>query len=58
MRWGGPTATLEGVLYVALLEVTVMIYSVFAEQTEGRWATRGGSFRRDAAVLLSLLNVR
>jgi hypothetical protein len=58
MRWGGPAATLEGVLYVALLEVTVMIYGVFAEQSEGRRATRGDSFRRDAAVLLSLPTVR
>ena len=35
IRWGGPAAMLGGALYVALFGVTVLIYSVFAEQTEG-----------------------
>lgn len=35
IRWGGLAAVLGGVLYVALFGVTVLIYGVFAEQTEG-----------------------
>ena len=34
-RWGGPAAILGGTLYVALFGATVLIYGVFAEQTEG-----------------------
>lgn len=34
-RWGGPAAILGGALYVALFGATVLIYGVFAEQTEG-----------------------
>ncbi len=35
IRWGGPAAMLGGVLYVALFGVTVLIYGVFVEQTQG-----------------------
>ncbi len=35
IRWGGPSAILGGALYIALFGVTVLIYSVFAEQTKG-----------------------
>ena len=35
IRWGGPAAMLGGALYVALFGVTVLIYGVFAKQTEG-----------------------
>ncbi len=35
IRWGGPAAMLGGTLYVALFGVTVLIYGVFAKQTEG-----------------------
>lgn len=35
IRWGGPAAILGGALYVATFGVAVLIYGVFAEQTEG-----------------------
>ena len=35
IRWGGPAAMLGGALYVALFGVTVLIYGVFAKDTEG-----------------------
>jgi hypothetical protein len=35
IRWGGPAAILGGALYVALFGLTVLIYGVFAEETEG-----------------------
>ncbi len=35
VRWGGPAAMLGGALYVATFGVAVLIYGVFAEQTEG-----------------------
>jgi hypothetical protein len=35
IRWGGPAAMLGGALYVALFGLTVLIYGVFAEETEG-----------------------
>ncbi len=34
-RWGGPAAMLGGALYIALFGVSVLIYGVFAEQTQG-----------------------
>lgn len=55
VSWGGPAAMLGGALYVALFGVSVLIYGVFAEQTEGTFLGAHAFIHSLDVVMFALL---